>query len=198
MSSVGFETFYLWLHFNFSNALCLKDLLFLLFSWWHSYSFYDYSNFYLIFKLFVYFHCKIYIFFFLNFRFDPDRFSTEALKLSSSSPVAFQPFAFADKRTHLANERIQLYASIYLVQVLRQFRLSLVKGQVVTPVYGLVTHPDDEIWITATKLEKSWVLNYHHYFLFLFFNFLKFSLYLRKNLITVMKFNFFFLSIIKT
>lgn len=87
-------------------------------------------------------------------QFDPNRFSDEALK-SSSSPTAFQPFAFADKRTRLASDRIQLYASIHLVYVLRKFRLSLVKGQVVTPVYGLVTHPDDEIWITAAKLHKS-------------------------------------------
>lgn len=99
---------------------------------------------------------KFSFFEFVYFRFDPNRFSDEALK-SSSSPTAFQPFAFADKRTRLASDRIQLYASIHLVYVLRKFRLSLVKGQVVTPVYGLVTHPDDEIWITAAKLHKSWL-----------------------------------------
>lgn len=92
----------------------------------------------------------------LPIQFDPDRFSDDSLKSSSTtSPVPFQPFAHADKRTRLANDHIQLYASVFLVKVLRKFRLSLVKGQVVTPVYGLVTHPDDEIWITAAKLDKS-------------------------------------------
>ena len=35
-----------------------------------------------------------------------------------------------------------------LVSLLTKFRVELVPGQVVTSVYGLVTSPADEIWIT--------------------------------------------------
>ena len=42
-------------------------------------------------------------------------------------------------------------ATVCLVTLLRKFKLDLVEGQVVTPAHGLVTHPEEEIWVTLSK-----------------------------------------------
>ncbi|XP_062570148.1 cytochrome P450 20A1-like [Saccostrea cucullata] len=82
-------------------------------------------------------------------KFDPDRFSPE---ISKSRPsLAFQPFGFAGKRICPGYKFAYVEATIGLVTLLRKFKVKLIEGQVVTPVHGLVTHPEDEIWV---KIEK--------------------------------------------
>ncbi len=83
------------------------------------------------------------------FRFDPERFSPENTK--SRSSYAFQPFGFAGKRKCPGYQFAYAEATVAMSIILRKFKVKLVEGQVVTPDYGLVTTPRDEIWITLEK-----------------------------------------------
>lgn len=65
--------------------------------------------------------------------------------------MSFSPFGFAGKRHCPAQEFVYYSAAIVIASLIKKFKLNLVDGQVVTPVYGLVTHPEDEIWITVSK-----------------------------------------------
>lgn len=82
-------------------------------------------------------------------RFDPDRFSEENIK--SRPAYAFQPYGFAGKRMCPGYNLANIGAIVLLVNILKKFRLKLVDGQVVTPKFGIVTYPSDEIWITLQK-----------------------------------------------
>ncbi|OWF40771.1 cytochrome P450 20A1-like [Mizuhopecten yessoensis] len=82
-------------------------------------------------------------------KFDPDRFSPENVK--TRPPLSFQPFGFAGKRVCPGYRFAYAEATVCLVTLLRKFKVKLVDDQVVNPVHGLVTHPEEEIWI---KLEK--------------------------------------------
>ncbi|XP_033761523.1 cytochrome P450 20A1-like [Pecten maximus] len=82
-------------------------------------------------------------------KFDPDRFSPENIK--KRPPLSFQPFGFAGKRVCPGYRFAYAEATVCLVTLLRIFKIKLVDGQVVNPVYGVITHPEEEIWI---KLEK--------------------------------------------
>ncbi|XP_078321122.1 cytochrome P450 20A1-like [Crassostrea virginica] len=82
-------------------------------------------------------------------KFDPDRFSPENSK--SRPSFAFQPFGFAGKRVCPGQKFAYAEAVVALVTILRKFKLKMVEGQVVTPTFGLVTHPTEEIWITLQK-----------------------------------------------
>lgn len=82
-------------------------------------------------------------------KFDPDRFSPENVK--SRPAMAFQPFGFAGKRICPGYRFAYAEATVCLVTLLRKFKVNMVEGQVVNPVHGLVTHPEDEIWITIEK-----------------------------------------------
>ncbi|XP_061193946.1 cytochrome P450 20A1-like [Saccostrea echinata] len=82
-------------------------------------------------------------------KFDPDRFSPENKK--SRPTLAFQPFGFAGKRMCPAYKFAYAEAIIGLATLLRKFKIRMVEGQVVTPVYGYVTHPKDEIWVEIEK-----------------------------------------------
>ncbi|KAJ8313733.1 hypothetical protein KUTeg_008294 [Tegillarca granosa] len=84
-----------------------------------------------------------------DLRFDPDRFSPENVK--SRPAMAFQPFGFAGKRICPGYRFAYAEATVCLVTLLRKFKVNMVEGQVVNPVHGLVTHPEDEIWITIEK-----------------------------------------------
>ncbi|CAI9716098.1 cytochrome P450 20A1-like [Octopus vulgaris] len=84
-------------------------------------------------------------------QFDPERFAEDKAK----SGLVFQPFDIYGKNGDPKRALNYVCASICITKILRMFRLGLVKGQVVTPVYGLVTKPDDEIWITAQKHTKQ-------------------------------------------
>ncbi|XP_041367127.1 cytochrome P450 20A1-like [Gigantopelta aegis] len=82
-------------------------------------------------------------------KFDPDRFNPENTKARPN--LAFSPFGFAGKRICPGYQFAYIEASILLATILLRFKIDLVEGQVVKPVFGLVTHPLDEIWITISK-----------------------------------------------
>ena len=82
-------------------------------------------------------------------RFDPDRFSPENTK--SRHNLAFQPFGFAGKRVCPGYRFAYAEATVCFVTLIRKFKVKMVEGQVITPVYGLVTHPSEEVWITIEK-----------------------------------------------
>ncbi|KAK3108521.1 hypothetical protein FSP39_009786 [Pinctada imbricata] len=82
-------------------------------------------------------------------KFDPDRFNTENSKGRPS--MAFQPFGFAGKRVCPGYRFAYAEAIVCLVTLLRKFKVKMVEGQVVTPVHGLVTHPEEEIWVKIQK-----------------------------------------------
>ncbi|CAH1789284.1 unnamed protein product [Owenia fusiformis] len=82
-------------------------------------------------------------------KFDPDRFSPENSK--SRPDMAFQPFGFAGKRKCPGYRFAYVEVQVLVAEILRKFRIRMVEGQVVTPVYGLVTRPEEEIWVTVEK-----------------------------------------------
>ena len=82
-------------------------------------------------------------------RFDPDRFSAENEK--KRPPFSFEPFGFAGKRVCPGKKFGYVEATVVLATLLRRFKVDLVPGQVVTPLYGFVTKPHEEIWITISK-----------------------------------------------
>ncbi|CAH1789283.1 unnamed protein product, partial [Owenia fusiformis] len=82
-------------------------------------------------------------------KFDPDRFSPENSKLRPD--MAFQPFGFAGKRKCPGYRFSYIEVQVLVAEILRKFRIKLVEGQVVMPVYGFVTNPKEEIWVTLEK-----------------------------------------------
>lgn len=82
-------------------------------------------------------------------KFDPDRFSKE--NKQKRSQFTFPPFGFAGNRVCPAEEYTFANATVALVTLLRKFKVHVTEGQVVTSVYGLVTHPKEEIWVTLSK-----------------------------------------------
>ncbi len=81
--------------------------------------------------------------------FDPDRFSGENSK--KRSPYAFQPFGFAGKRKCPGHKYSHHSVIVFLSIILRNFKMKLVEGQNVVPVYGLVTIPKEEVWMYLEK-----------------------------------------------
>lgn len=82
-------------------------------------------------------------------KFDPDRFSKE--NCAHRSHYWFSSFGFAGKRVCPGQKFAYAEAAVCMVTLLRKFKLQLVEGQVVTPEHGLVTHPEEEIWITLSR-----------------------------------------------
>ncbi|KAL8558521.1 hypothetical protein ACOMHN_038845 [Nucella lapillus] len=82
-------------------------------------------------------------------KFDPDRFSTK--NSAHRDTLAYCPFGFGGRRLCPAKDLTYMAASILVANLVRNFSLSLVDGQVVSPYYGLVTRPEDEVWVTITK-----------------------------------------------
>lgn len=82
-------------------------------------------------------------------KFDPDRFSKENSK--HRHPFAFQPFGFAGKRKCPGYKYAYLEATVLLTSILRRFKVKMHNEQVVLPVFGLVTHPAEEIWVKIIK-----------------------------------------------
>ena len=89
-------------------------------------------------------HIKYFI-----FRFDPDRFTHEHAR--ERSHLSFVPFGFAGKRACPGQKFSYAEICVVLVTLLRKYKVKMVKGQDIEPVYGLVTHPSEEIWITISK-----------------------------------------------
>jgi len=65
--------------------------------------------------------------------------------------MAFQPFGFAGKRACPGYRFAYAETTVCLVTLIKKFKVTLVEGQAVKPVLGIVTHPEEEIWI---KLEN--------------------------------------------
>lgn len=83
-------------------------------------------------------------------RFDPERFSSD--NLQNRSKFWFSPFGFAGNRTCPAEDYAYVEATVAMVTLLRKFKVHLAdENQSVTPEYGLVTHPKEDIWISLTK-----------------------------------------------
>jgi cytochrome P450 family 20 subfamily A len=80
-------------------------------------------------------------------KFDPDRFSPDKNGLWPS--MAFMPFGVG-KRMCPGIRFAKLEAAVCLAAVIRKFEISLVEGQKIERVYGLVTHPSSEIMVTLT------------------------------------------------
>ena len=85
----------------------------------------------------------------IAFRFDPERFSPDNVKLRPA--LSFEPFGFAGKRKCLGYKLSYAEAFVLISTVIQKFKINLVEGQVVTPVFGLVASPKEEIWITLSK-----------------------------------------------
>jgi cytochrome P450 family 20 subfamily A len=83
--------------------------------------------------------------------FDPERFSPGASE--QRHPYAFQPFGFAGKRKCPGYRFSNSEGMVILARLLQKFKLSFPDGQVVEPVYGLVTCPSEELWITVKARE---------------------------------------------
>ncbi|XP_074657261.1 cytochrome P450 20A1-like isoform X1 [Tubulanus polymorphus] len=85
-------------------------------------------------------------------KFDPDRFSKEQVK--TRPPHAFEPFGFAGKRKCLGYRFSNYESYVFLARIVRKFELKIVPGQIIRPVYGLVTHPDKDINITISERKE--------------------------------------------
>ncbi|XP_067119350.1 cytochrome P450 20A1-like [Centruroides vittatus] len=81
--------------------------------------------------------------------FDPERFNIENVK--ARQQLAFQPFGFAGKRQCPGNKWTYVQVMTILTMICRNFKLSLVEGQMVTPYSRLITRPEEELWITIKK-----------------------------------------------
>lgn len=79
-------------------------------------------------------------------KFDPDRFGPDAPK---RHPLAYQPFGFAGKRKCPGYRFAYYEAMIFIVAIVRNFKLSLVPDQKVVMKHLLVTSPKEEIYITV-------------------------------------------------
>ncbi|XP_072027850.1 cytochrome P450 20A1-like [Amphiura filiformis] len=82
-------------------------------------------------------------------KFDPERFSPENSK--QRDKFAFQPFGFAGKRICPGYRFAYGEISVFLAVLCRAFKFNIVEGQVVEPVYGFVTAPKEEVWVTIEK-----------------------------------------------
>ena len=82
------------------------------------------------------------------FRFDPERFSKE--NKCKRSKLWYTPFGVG-RRECLARNFPYAAATVFMVTLLRRFKVQLVdKNQKMDPVYGLVTHQKEEIFISLT------------------------------------------------
>lgn len=82
-------------------------------------------------------------------KFDPERFDAELS--TQRSTFAFQPFGFSGKRICPGYRLAYAEASIAMSVLCRRFKFQMVPGQVVEPQHGLVTRPQEEIWITVSE-----------------------------------------------
>lgn len=81
-------------------------------------------------------------------KFDPDRFSKE--NAQKRSQFWFSPFGFGVRQCQ-SHHFTYAAATVFMVTLLRKFRFHLTdKSQVMKLVYGLATHPKEEIFISLT------------------------------------------------
>lgn len=84
-------------------------------------------------------------------RFDPDRFKEEAIK--NRPPLSFCPFGFAGKRKCPGETFSYIEGAVMVYNVILRFHLGLAEGQEATPCLGMVSRPEDEVWLTLKKRE---------------------------------------------
>ena len=82
-------------------------------------------------------------------KFDPERFSRE--KTATRHPLAFQPFGFQGKRKCPGYRFAYYEAYVYLVSIVKNFHLGLVKDKNIKYRHGLVTQFTEEVYITITS-----------------------------------------------
>lgn len=83
-------------------------------------------------------------------KFDPDRFSKE--NAQQRSQLWFSPFGFAGERACPAKYYTYAEATVAMVTFLRNYKIHLSnEDQTVTPVFGLVTYPKEDILVTISK-----------------------------------------------
>ena len=83
------------------------------------------------------------------FRFDPDRFSQENRR--ALPEFAFSSFGVG-QRECLAKHFSYAAATVAMVTLLRKFKVELADSyQVLIPVYGLCSHPKEEIFLKISK-----------------------------------------------
>ena len=94
---------------------------------------------------------KVFICVFLQIftRFNPDRFSEDARK--SLPSCGFEPFGFAGKRKCPGYRLSYVEASLFISDLVRKFKVKWVEGQVVEPMFGMITKPKEEIWVTVER-----------------------------------------------
>ena len=71
--------------------------------------------------------------------------------ITQRQETGFQPFGFAGKRSCPGQHFAYAQITIFLAVLCRTLKFNLVEGQVVVPRYGLVTSPEEEIWVTVEK-----------------------------------------------
>ena len=81
--------------------------------------------------------------------FNPSRFDPESNK--KRHPLAFSPFGFAGKRKCPGYRFAYVESTIFLGMLVKNFKFNLVEGQTIQKVFGLVTHPSDEVYITVDQ-----------------------------------------------
>ncbi|XP_006824109.1 cytochrome P450 20A1-like [Saccoglossus kowalevskii] len=84
-------------------------------------------------------------------RFDPGRFSLERCRKRHA--LAFTPFGFAGKRKCPAFRLSYAEITVFLSTFCRKFKFQLVEGQTIDKTYGLITRPNNDVWITVTARE---------------------------------------------
>ena len=80
-------------------------------------------------------------------------YSDSILSISLPS-CAFEPFGFG-KRKCLGHRFSMAEFSVAIPSILRSLKIEMVPGQVVTSQYGLVTAPQEEIWIKVSERKKN-------------------------------------------
>lgn len=81
--------------------------------------------------------------------FDPERFSVENTRKRPN--LSFEPFGFAGKRVCPGYRFAYSETAVCLIVLLQKFNVSLANTQDIKRVYGLVTHPSEEIIVKVAK-----------------------------------------------
>lgn len=86
--------------------------------------------------------------------FDPDRFSSKNQENIPS--FIFSPFGFAGKRICPGHRFARYEAAFFVTAILKKFRLTLIDPDChVLPVHGLVTSPNQEIFLRLERRNSS-------------------------------------------
>ena len=73
--------------------------------------------------------------------------------MKEKEPLAFEPFGFAGKRKCPGYRFSYVEVTVFLSILMRRFKFRLAEDIDPGHVYGLVTKPDKDIYITVSKRE---------------------------------------------